>query len=102
MLFWPLPAVKAMSFQIQCPNCGIRDADEFRYGGECRNRPPSFADDRIWADYVFGRDNLAGEQPEWWYHRLGCRRWLVAVRNLTTNVVRQTAWRIEDLQEPAS
>ncbi len=81
-----------MSFLIPCPNCGQRDANEFRYGGELRERPASLDDDRVWADYVFGRGNLPGEQHEWWFHRLGCRHWFVAVRNLTSNQVLSTEW----------
>jgi sarcosine oxidase delta subunit len=26
-------------------------------------------------------------QKEWWYHRSGCRQWLQALRNTTTNEV---------------
>ena len=81
-----------MSFLIPCPNCGERDANEFRYGGESRERPAGLDDDRVWAEYVFGRDNSPGEQLEWWFHRLGCRRWFVAVRNLTSNQVLSTEW----------
>jgi sarcosine oxidase subunit delta len=81
-----------MSFLIPCPNCGERDASEFRYGGELRERPAGLDDDRAWADYVFGRGNLPGEQCEWWFHRLGCRRWFVAVRNLTSNQVLSAEW----------
>ena len=28
-----------------------------------------------------------GVQTEWWYHRLGCGRWLQAVRDTKTNHV---------------
>ena len=81
-----------MSFLIRCPNCGERDSGEFRYGGELRGQPASLHDDRAWADHVFGRSNGPGAQREWWFHRLGCRRWFVAVRNLTTNQVTSTEW----------
>ena len=81
-----------MSLLIPCPNCGERDSNEFRYGGEMRDQPANFDDDRVWADHVFGRSNLPGEQSEWWFHRLGCRRWFVVVRNLTSNQVLSAAW----------
>ena len=71
-----------MSFLIPCPNCGPRDVSEFRHGGEL----PS------------GAANLPGPQRERWYHRLGCRRWLVAVRDVRTNAVLET----RPLQEGAS
>lgn len=81
-----------MSFLIPCPHCGERDSIEFRYGGESRERPATLDDDRVWADCVFGRDNVPGEQREWWFHRLGCRRWFIALRNLTANQVLSTEW----------
>ncbi len=81
-----------MAFLIRCPACGPRDSSEFRYGGECSERPDALDDDRVWADWVFGRDNRAGPQREWWFHRWGCRKWFVAVRDLNSNVVGQTAW----------
>jgi sarcosine oxidase delta subunit len=67
-----------MSFLLPCPNCGPRDVSEFRYGGEVLPAP------------VGG--NLPGPQRERWYHRLGCRRWLVAERDVRTNEVLRTAW----------
>jgi sarcosine oxidase subunit delta len=72
-----------MSFLIPCPNCGLRQADEFRYGGQVV--PAS------------GKDaNLPGPQRERWYHRFGCRRWLVAERDVRTNEVMRTAWLDEE------
>ena len=52
---------------------------EFRFGGE-----DSSGGERI---ALFDRNNTAGTQKEWWYHRDGCREWLVAVRNTVTNQV---------------
>jgi sarcosine oxidase subunit delta len=60
-----------MSFQLNCPQCGPRDVMEFRYGGQL---PTAAA-------------NLPGPQRERWFHRLGCRRWLVAERDVRTNQV---------------
>jgi sarcosine oxidase delta subunit len=52
---------------------------EFRYGGEV---PP-----------VNGKgSNLPAAQRERWYHRFGCRRWLVAERDVRTNEVLHTVW----------
>jgi len=47
---------------------------EFRHGGELHH----------------GAANLPGPQRERWYHRLGCRRWLIAVRDVRTNTVLET------------
>src|SRR5436190_2406739 len=82
-----------MSFLLICPNCGERRVDEFRYGGELRARPVAEAlSPREWAAYLYERANVAGPQREWWYHRLGCKRWFVATRDTTTNTVLETAW----------
>ncbi len=72
-----------MSFLLVCPNCGPRDVQEFRYGGQSV-LPPA----------VPAR-NLPGPQHELWYHRLGCRRWFVAVRDVRTNAVERTGWPAE-------
>ncbi len=76
-----------MSFLIDCPNCGPREATEFRFGGELKTRPSPEAALEAWVDYLYLRDNVAGAQKEWWFHRLGCRSWLLAVRDTRTNTV---------------
>jgi sarcosine oxidase, subunit delta len=67
-----------MSFLLVCPNCGPREVHEFRYGGQVLETPAGA--------------NLPGSQRERWYHRLGCRRWFTAERDVRTNTVRGTAW----------
>jgi sarcosine oxidase, subunit delta len=81
---------KAM-FQIECPNCGVRGAGEFRYGGEVNARPDG-GDEREWAAYLYARQNVLGAQSEWWFHRMGCRRWFLARRHTLTNEVLETRW----------
>ncbi len=81
-----------MSFLLSCPNCGARRVDEFRFGGEYRERPGGEIEPYDWAAYVYERANVAGPQREWWYHRLGCKSWFVAARDTRTNTVLQTAW----------
>jgi len=76
-----------MSFLLPCPNCGPRDVYEFRYGGEARRRPAPDASREAWVDYLYYRECLAGPQREWWYHRLGCRAWFLATRDVRTNTV---------------
>ena len=66
-----------MSFLLPCPNCGPRAVHEFRYGGQV----PSL-----------DGNNLPAPQVERWYHRFGCRRWLIAERDVRTNRVLQTRW----------
>lgn len=73
-------------FQVPCPNCGLRNASEFRFGGEVTYRP-SGDDQREWTGYIYNRHNVAGAQTEWWYHRSGCQRWFKARRNTVTNEI---------------
>ena len=77
---------------ISCPNCGPRNSQEFRYGGEYNPRPkqPLAVADGDWADYVYMRDNVMGAQTEWWYHRAGCELWFLAERHTKTNEVART------------
>lgn len=79
-------------FQIDCPNCGTRNVSEFRFGGEVRNQPENTDDTQAWADYLYTRTNTLGEQTEWWYHRMGCRRWFLARRHTMNNEVVDTFW----------
>lgn len=78
-------------FQIKCPNCGERNVTEFRFGGEYCPRPKNITG-REWADYLYARKNTLGIQKEWWYHRMGCRRWFLARRHTRTNEVLETFW----------
>jgi sarcosine oxidase subunit delta len=79
-----------MSFLLECPHCGPRDVNEFRYQGEVTRRPPPAPTLRELTDYVYFRDNVAGVQREWWYHRVGCGVWFVAERDTRTNDVLRT------------
>ena len=81
-----------MSFLLACPICGPRDAYEFRFGGEVSRRPAADAPPDDWTAYRYWRANTAGVQQEWWFHRLGCRRWFQAVRDTTGNEVQATGW----------
>lgn len=81
-----------MSFLIECPCCGTRDVAEFRYGGELQTRPQPGSTSRYWSAYLFDRQNVAGVEKAWWFHRLGCRRWLQIERDTRTNQVMRVAW----------
>jgi len=65
--------------------------NEFRFQGEVTRRPQMRPSLRELTDYVYFRDNLAGVQREWWYHRVGCGLWFVADRDTTTNEVLATS-----------
>ena len=74
---------------LPCPWCGPRDAAEFAYVGEVRGRPePATTTPQQWRDYLYTRTNAADWVVERWYHRMGCRRYLVVERHTVTNEVR--------------
>jgi len=81
-----------MSFLMRCPNCGERGAYEFRFGGEVNARPAPDASDAEWSAFLYARQNEAGAQREWWFHRAGCRKWFQAVRDTVSNTVERTFW----------
>ena len=81
-----------MSFLLACPNCGPRGVYEFRYGGEYNPRPSEPGSPEEWASYLYLKRNVAGVQEEWWFHRMGCRRWFKARRDTVTNRVERTYW----------
>ncbi len=87
---------------IECPNCGSRNAQEFRYGGEYDPRPlePLTAHPDEWVDYLYMRANTQGLQKEWWYHRAGCQLWFLAERHTKTNVIERTYYWRENPPKP--
>ena len=80
-----------MSFLLECPHCGTREATDFGYGGEVSRRPTSAPSFRELNAYAYFRRNVAGRQREWWHHRSGCRAWFLAERDTTTNEIFWTA-----------
>ena len=76
-----------MSFLIECPNCGPRNAYEFRFGGEVKERPDEQnVTAEEWAEYVFFNKNICGPQKEWWFHTKGCGCWFMITRDTRTNL----------------
>ena len=43
--------------------------------------------DEAFHDYLYLRDNPAGEHQELWYHEQGARSWLVVTRNTLTHEI---------------
>ena len=81
--------------RIPCPNCGLRNASEFRYGGEYNPRPadPASVQEADWVRYLHFRNNTMDEQVEWWLHQSGCELWFLVDRERRTNkVVRAYLW----------
>ncbi|MBY6083978.1 sarcosine oxidase subunit delta [Ruegeria arenilitoris] len=82
--------------RITCPYCGERDRREFYYRGAAvdLDRPAPDAGPDVWDDFVYQRDNPAGETRDLWYHEGGCGAWIVVTRNTLTHEIAAT--------EPAS
>ena len=76
---------------INHPLLGPRDASEFVVKGAAGliDRPDWQAENAADAfhDYMYLRDNPAGEHAELWYHEQGDRSWLVVTRNTLTHEV---------------
>lgn len=73
---------------IHHPILGPRDSQEFVYLGDASlmNRPDGLAAGvEAFHDYLYLRDNPAGEHRELWYHEQGDRSWLVVTRNTVTH-----------------
>ena len=76
---------------INHPLLGPRDAAEFTYLGDAEliNRPDPDAPGAAekFYEYLYLRDNPAGEHRELWYHEQGDRSWLVVTRNTLTHEI---------------
>ncbi|MEM6465476.1 MAG: sarcosine oxidase subunit delta [Pseudomonadota bacterium] len=75
---------------INHPLLGPRDAAEFVYRGDVAlmDRPDGVeSDPAAMHDYLYLRDNPAGEHQELWYHEQGDRSWLVVTRNTLTHEI---------------
>ena len=74
---------------VPCPNCGPRDASDFRFSGESHARPnPDGVSAAEWRDHLYTKDNVADWQRETWYCR-ACRSWFSTERNTLTNQFRR-------------
>ncbi|TIW86234.1 MAG: sarcosine oxidase subunit delta, partial [Mesorhizobium sp.] len=53
--------------RIVCPFCGERELGEFTYLGDAKPvRPEAGASEDEVFDYVYLRDNVAGQTSEYW------------------------------------
>ncbi len=90
-----------MSYVLTCPNCGPREVTDFGFGGEVNPRPRSAPSQRELNTYNYFRNNVAGVQREWWFHRSGCGEWFLAERDTRTNEVLLTELPAEADAAPA-
>ena len=76
---------------INHPILGPRDASEFTYLGDVSllDRPDwqSANTAEEFHNYMYLRDNPAGDHSELWYQELGDRSWLVVTRNTLTHEI---------------
>ncbi|HUV23682.1 MAG TPA: sarcosine oxidase subunit delta [Gammaproteobacteria bacterium] len=87
--------------RIECPWCGVRNEDEFSYGGDATvERPADDASQDDWYDYVYTRANPAGPHHEYWHHINGCRAWLTVERDTMTHEIFSTAPASASLPQP--
>jgi heterotetrameric sarcosine oxidase delta subunit len=78
--------------RIECPWCGVRNEDEFAYGGDATvERPAEDASNEEWSRFVHMRNNPAGDHTEHWQHLNGCRAWITVVRNTVTHKISSIA-----------
>lgn len=82
-----LTYIEGNDMRLACPHCGERDSREFEYLGSAKllDRPTEATD---FYDYIYVRENPAGDNAELWQHVYGCRAWLHVVRNVTTHEIK--------------
>ena len=74
--------------RIECIYCGVRDEEEFKFGGPAHVcRPDVACSDAEWARYLFHRENPKGVHYERWCHTFGCGRWFNIARDTVTHEV---------------
>jgi sarcosine oxidase subunit delta len=78
--------------KINHPLLGLRCASEFVIKGDAKliNRPNYFDDSALNAfhDYLYIRENPAGEHRELWFHEHGDRSWLIVTRDTCTHEIK--------------
>lgn len=76
---------------INHPLLGPRDASEFVYLGDAslmnRPNPKSNSAAQDFYNYMYLRENPAGEHRELWFHEQGDRSWLIVTRNTLTHAI---------------
>jgi len=76
-----------MALRITCPNCGSRSVEEW-FHGEIFDVPDHITDpDARDLDRAYFHDNAEGPVREAWFHRYGCRRWIVVTRDTRTDTI---------------
>ena len=89
---------------INHPLLGPRDAAEFVCLGDASliDRPDWRHEraEELFHDYLYLRDNPAGEVRELWFHEHGDRSWLIVTRNTRTHQVTNVELARDGIAEP--
>ena len=84
-----LPSDTTMKM-MKCPLNGLRNINEFTFGGEVDIKASRFLDDdKAWAESLFYKYNGLDWVLEWWQHRAS-GYWFVAERHRLSNEIKQT------------
>jgi sarcosine oxidase subunit delta len=78
-----------VTFLIDRPHRGPREATEFSFGGDNGRRAGPDATDGELADARAVRRNVHGWRTEGWRHDAGCRSWLLVERDTGTDGIRR-------------
>ena len=76
---------------LPCPYCGLRNVDEFIYGGDVSNQRPAYPEelsDSAWCEYIYTVPNVKGVVNEIWWHKRGCNRWITIQRDSRNDEVK--------------
>lgn len=74
--------------RLPCPFCGVRDQEEFIFGGPSHlTRPSIEVTDAEWTRYLFSRENPKGTHLERWRHAFGCGRWFNVARDTASHEI---------------
>ncbi len=74
---------------MHCPLNGLRNINEFVFGGEVKPMPAMDCSDEQWADYIFYHNNSEKVVQEWWLHSAS-GYWFIAERHRVTDDVVRT------------
>jgi len=74
---------------MTCPLNGLRNINEFIFGGEVTPLPALEATDQEWAEHTFYSYNGTGVVREWWFHSAS-GYWFIAERDRTSDQIIKT------------
>lgn len=74
---------------MPCPLNGLRNINEFAYGGEVHPHPEADCDDTRWTDFVFYPQNHDEWVYEWWLHSAS-GYWFIAERHRKSDEIKRT------------